>query len=237
MRSETISELAKALSKAQAAIQPAIKDTENPFFKSSYADLSAVWEVARKPLTENGLSVSQLPGECKDNKVILQTILMHESGEYLCSILEMPYLKNDPQSIGSAITYARRYALAAIVGIVADEDDDGNGAAGKTDKEKTSKSEKTTNNQKSQSVATASEEKRAKLYKELCDYCKTSDGEVDKAMLTSVLKEISTFDNGKGERFITDIFADKSPQGTTISESWVNSCIGKLRKKTGKEAA
>jgi hypothetical protein len=135
MKSGTIAELAKALCKAQSIIQNAKKDSQNPFYKSNYADLSSVWEVARKPLTDNGLSVSQLPGGCDGNKIKVRTILMHTSGEWLCSEFEMPFLKADPQAVGSAITYARRYALAAIVGIVADDDDDGNQAAGKSHKE------------------------------------------------------------------------------------------------------
>lgn len=128
MKSESIAELAKALCKVQAVIENAKKDSSNPFFKSHYADLASVWEVARKPLTDNGLSVSQLPGGCDGTKVKVQTILMHTSGEWLCSEFEMPYIKQDPQAVGSAITYARRYALAAIVGIVADPDDDAESA-------------------------------------------------------------------------------------------------------------
>lgn len=139
MKSESIVELAKALCKVQAVIENAKKDAANPFFKSHYADLSSVWEVARKPLTDNGLSVSQLPGGCDGNKIKVRTILMHTSGEWLCSEFEMPFLKLDPQSVGSAITYARRYALAAIIGIVADEDDDGNKASGKTEGEEPKK--------------------------------------------------------------------------------------------------
>jgi hypothetical protein len=136
MQSETIGKLAEALAKAQAVIESAKKDAENPFFKSTYADLASVWDVARRPLSDNGLSVSQLPGISEGQKVRLQTILMHSSGEWLSSDFDMPYLKADPQAVGSALTYARRYSLAAIVGIVAEEDDDGNSAAGKGKEEK-----------------------------------------------------------------------------------------------------
>lgn len=131
MKSESIANLAKALCETQKALRSAMKDSINPFFNSSYANLSAVWDVARKPLTDNGLSVSQLPGRSDASKVCLSTLLMHVSGEWVCSEFEMPYVKQDPQAVGSAITYARRYALAAILGIVADEDDDGNKASGK----------------------------------------------------------------------------------------------------------
>jgi hypothetical protein len=129
-KSDTIGELAKALCKVQSVIESAKKDAENPFFKSHYADLSAVWDVARKPLTDNGLSVSQLPGACDGSKIKIHTMLMHSSGEWIASDLEMPYIKSDPQAVGSAITYGRRYALAAVIGIVADVDDDAEGAVG-----------------------------------------------------------------------------------------------------------
>ncbi len=128
-KSETIGALAGALSKAQAEIRGAIKDTANPFFKSKYADLSSVWEACREQLTKNGLSVVQT-NKAGDGRVIVETILMHTSGEWISGELDMKPVKDDPQGIGSAITYARRYALAAIVG-VAPEDDDGNAASGK----------------------------------------------------------------------------------------------------------
>jgi len=123
--SETIGELAKALVKAQASMRPVKKDLENPFFKSKYADLAAVWENCRKPLTENGLSVVQIP-ESEDGSVIIKTVLLHESGEWISGQLRLTPAKADPQAVGSAITYGRRYALAAMVGMCAeDEDDDG----------------------------------------------------------------------------------------------------------------
>ena len=135
-KSETIGALAGALSKAQAEIRGAIKDTANPFFKSKYADLSSVWEACREQLTKNGLSVVQT-NKAGDGRVIVETILMHTSGEWISGELDMKPVKDDPQGVGSAITYARRYALAAIVG-VAPEDDDGNAASGKTKPQKES---------------------------------------------------------------------------------------------------
>jgi len=126
--SESIAELAKALAKAQAAMKPVPKDSENPFFKSKYADLAAVWENCRKPLTENGLAVIQIP-ENEGEEVVITTILAHESGEWISGKLRLPPTKTDPQGVGSAITYGRRYALAAMVGVCAeDEDDDAEGA-------------------------------------------------------------------------------------------------------------
>lgn len=126
--SEQINELAAALAKAQGAMQAASKDSTNPHFKSKYADLASVWEVCRKPLTDNGLSVAQLP-EATEHGLVIATRLMHASGQWMQADLLLNPTKNDPQGVGSAITYGRRYGLCAMVGIVADEDDDGNGAS------------------------------------------------------------------------------------------------------------
>lgn len=127
-KSESIKELATALSKAQGEIKPALKDSDNPFFKSKYADLASVWEVCREPLSKNGLSISQHPS-LDGNAVSIETMVMHTSGEWLLSKLSMTPKDLTPQSIGSAITYARRYALSSIVGIASEIDDDGNAAS------------------------------------------------------------------------------------------------------------
>jgi len=126
-KSESIKELATALSKAQNQMSGAAKDSKNPFFKSNYADLSSVVAAIKEPFASHGLSYSQFP-VFSDGKVGVETILMHESGEWLSSELILPMTKQDPQAAGSAITYARRYALQAIAGIPS-EDDDGNGAS------------------------------------------------------------------------------------------------------------
>jgi len=130
MAAETIGTLAAALAKAQAAIKGASKDTTNPHFKSKYADLASVWDACRKPLSDNGLSVvqfTQLYGE--DRYPVLVTRLLHASGESVEGVTPLLMAKQDMQALGSALTYARRYGLAAIVG-VAPEDDDGNAAVG-----------------------------------------------------------------------------------------------------------
>lgn len=119
-----LNELLAALAKAQGQISSAKKDKKNPFFKSSYADLSSVWEACREPLASNGLSVIQTV-EGSKTEMFLVTWLGHSSGQWIKSKLPMLLQKFDPQSQGSAITYARRYALSAMVGICADEDDDG----------------------------------------------------------------------------------------------------------------
>lgn len=126
-KSESIKELSAALSKAQGAIVGAIKDSNNPFFKSQYADLSSIWEACRDQLSKNGLAIIQSPEEAESG-ISIETMLCHSSGEWVSSSYVMPVSKVDAQAVGSAITYARRYALAAMVG-VAPVDDDGNAAA------------------------------------------------------------------------------------------------------------
>ncbi len=125
--SPSLKSLAAALAKCQSELRNAKKDAANPFFNSSYADLSMVWDTAREPLTKNGLSVMQLPS-AEGARVTVETILLHASGESISSRLTMTAKDAGPQSIGSAITYARRYALSAMVGIASEEDDDGNAA-------------------------------------------------------------------------------------------------------------
>jgi hypothetical protein len=124
--SESIKELSSALAKAQAEMANPKKNSSNPFFKSKYADLSEVINVSKPVLASHGLSILQLPGY-QDGLVSVETVITHESGEYISSIMSLPPVKGDPQAVGSAVTYARRYALAAICGI-AQEDDDGNEA-------------------------------------------------------------------------------------------------------------
>jgi hypothetical protein len=127
-KSESIKELLSALAKAQGQMGGAKKGSDNPFFKSRYADLSEVWEACRVPLSENGLAIIQLTDS--GEPLTIETILGHQSGEWISSKLTIAPVKQDPQGIGSAITYARRYALAAIVGI-APEDDDAEAAMGR----------------------------------------------------------------------------------------------------------
>lgn len=132
-KSESIKCIAKALLLFHMKVDIIKKDANNPFFKSKYASLSNILENIQLPLSESGLSFSQIPtGEGG-----LTTILMHgESGEYLIGEYVMKPSKNDPQGIGSAITYQRRYALCAILGLNIEEDDDGNNASGKGDNKK-----------------------------------------------------------------------------------------------------
>ena len=124
-KSESIKQLASALMVFHIKIDTIKKDATNPFFKSKYASLSNILDAIKIPLAESDLSFSQHPmGENG-----LSTILMHKSGEWIGSHFTMKPVKNDPQGIGSCITYMRRYALSAILGLNIDEDDDGNAAS------------------------------------------------------------------------------------------------------------
>lgn len=131
-QSEVINELAGALSKAQGEMQAAIKDKVNPFFKSSYADLGSVWDAARPVLSKYGLCVLQTTELVADgSRIVMVTTLAHTSGQWMKSYLPLNPSKNDSQGIGAALTYLRRYSLSAIVGVVCDEDDDGETAVGR----------------------------------------------------------------------------------------------------------
>jgi len=147
--SEQIGELAAALAKAQAEMEGATKGSANPFFKSKYADLASVWDACREPLTKHDLSVLQFPkvgfegapepyewtskqGEKRYGVrvvaiVSVLTRLAHASGQWVEDTVSTMLPTGDPQSIGSAITYLRRYALQSVAG-VAPEDDDGEAA-------------------------------------------------------------------------------------------------------------
>ncbi|MBO1583012.1 ERF family protein [Bacillus sp. XF8] len=127
-RSETIAELAKSLVKFNSEVTKIAKDADNPFFKNNYATLDTIIDEIRPILSKHGLSIMQIPSGDGQN-VTLKTLLLHESGEWLESDeLTMKPVKNDPQAVGSCITYARRYSLAAFLSLNTGEDDDGNSA-------------------------------------------------------------------------------------------------------------
>ena len=134
--SETIIELSKALAKFNAKVGKISKDASNPFFKNKYATLDTIIEEIRPILAEFGLSLLQLPASDGTN-VQISTLLIHESGEWLESeTLAMKPVKNDPQGMGSAITYARRYSLQSFLSLNTGEDDDGNNASNTSQQKK-----------------------------------------------------------------------------------------------------
>ena len=126
MQSEQINELAAALSKAQGSMANAVMNKTNPHFKSKYADLSSVLDAIRAPLSANGLSVAQTM-QLTERGMVLRTTLMHASGQSISTEYPLPATQR-PHEMGSALTYARRYSLAALICNSADEDDDGNSA-------------------------------------------------------------------------------------------------------------
>src|SRR5690625_1059201 len=124
-KSESISKLAVALVKFNSEVSKISKDAANPLFKSDYATLDNIIDEVRPVLTKHGLSILQIPGGDGDN-VIMKTLLLHESGEWIESDpLIMKPVKNDPQAVGSCVTYARRYSLASFLTLNTGDDDDG----------------------------------------------------------------------------------------------------------------
>lgn len=138
--SEAVNELSGAMLKVQAEISPAVKDRENPFAKAKYATLNSVVEASREALLKHGIWLVQYSVPAESGHLGLVTKLIHAaSGQWQASLMIMPLPKGDPQGYGSALTYARRYSLATLVGLVV-EDDDGEAACGRS-KSKSQKDE------------------------------------------------------------------------------------------------
>jgi hypothetical protein len=124
-KSEQINEIAKALVQFNAAMGKVVKSTTNPFFKTKYASLPDILDAIAEPLEKSGLVIIQVPDGDS-----LECCLVHaESGQFICGRAQMKPVKSDPQSIGSAITYQRRYNIASILNLNIDDDDDGNAAS------------------------------------------------------------------------------------------------------------
>jgi hypothetical protein len=127
-KSESIKNIAGALVDFQSSVSKVAKESNNPFFKSKYASLANILDTIQKPLSECGLAISQFP----DGNALTTIILHADSGEWMESSYVMPVAKqNDPQAMGSAMTYARRYALGSILNLNIDDDDDGEKAMGR----------------------------------------------------------------------------------------------------------
>jgi hypothetical protein len=128
--SPTIGKFAEALSKAQGVMKAASKDAENPHFKSKYSDLAAIVGACREALSANGIAILQ--GVSADEALVtVTTTLAHSSGEWVSSALTARARDASPQSIGSVTSYCKRYGLAALAGVVSDEDDDAEAAQGR----------------------------------------------------------------------------------------------------------
>lgn len=123
-KSETITEIAKALAKFQSEVSDPERTKENSYLKAKYVTLDSLLQAIRPVLASNGLSFMQIPSTT-DEAVTVTTLLLHESGEWFESHpFTLPLMKKDPQGVGSVVTYARRYSLSAILGVAWDEDDD-----------------------------------------------------------------------------------------------------------------
>jgi hypothetical protein len=137
-RSESTAKLIEALCKASLEFGEITKDTENPFYKSSYTDLATLIKATRPALSKHGVAVLQWP-LIVDSRAGVTTLLHHSSGEWMESDFTLPVTKQDAQGTGSAITYSRRYAYQSVLNVAGEEDDDGNAAVGKTKKQVTDK--------------------------------------------------------------------------------------------------
>jgi hypothetical protein len=133
--SDKINELAESLAAAQPKIGIAIKNAVNPHLKNRYADLGAVWDACSEALKSCGLAVVQMPQPSDDGKLHLETILIHKSGQWISGVAVVPIAKQDAQGYGATLTYARRYGLAALLGITQDDDDGERACANKAESE------------------------------------------------------------------------------------------------------
>lgn len=209
-KSECVTELSAALSKAQAGIANAAKEGMNPHFKKSYATLKSVWDVCKKPLTDNGLSVVQSP-EVDGSAVKVTTTLLHKSGQWFESSITMPVPAKslNCQGIGSAITYARRYALAAMVGVAPEDDDDGEGAVNRDEKntrQQPSQQQKTETNQPQQTEQKQEPSDYQKLGRFIkATGCKTN---VDVNLVLDLVAPGQTLESIKSKDVATFVFVE-----------------------------
>lgn len=209
-RSEQIADLAGALAKAQGQIEGAVKGNTNPAFRSKYADLGAVWEAIREPLSSNGLSIlQQLSTE--ESRVACTTLVMHASGQFIeFAPFVVPVSKADAQGFGSAATYCRRYSLMAAVGI-APIDDDGNGAVGTA-----SKPARTTPVGPPPEMAPAVSPERARAVRKTADTCIAKHAKKDDWGVYEAASEIT---DSEERLLLWEYLRDHSEVRSSIKES------------------
>lgn len=128
-QSEQINEIAKALVAVQAELEPVAKDSVNPHFKNKYASLDTITEAVRPVLARHGVAIVQGGGETTAAGILVTTMLVHTSGQWISSSFLMPLEKQSAQSAGSAVTYGRRYLLGAMLALATEDDDDGQAAS------------------------------------------------------------------------------------------------------------
>lgn len=159
--SESLAKFAPAFVAAQAEIENAHKNATNPHFRSKYADLTEIIDAIRPTLAKHGLGIIQIPG-FEDGVLTMDNMILHTSGEWISGVSGSPIAKQDPQGVGSAITYMRRYSLAAMCGIT-QEDDDGN-AASRNGTEPEARSETKVAQKKIEKIATRQERETLERY-------------------------------------------------------------------------
>jgi len=180
--SEKIDAISKSILEAQKEIRKAIKGSANPYFKSKYADLEAVIDAVKEPLNKHGIAFLQAVNQVGDDngRVAIETVLLHEGGQYMTSKTPVYCTKpNDSQALGSGITYSKRYALQAMLGLPS-EDDDGNAASKKGNNKKPAFTEQQT-------------KLLAQAYDLYCEYNNPIVGEgvhVDKAKWWKIAKKL-----------------------------------------------
>jgi hypothetical protein len=169
-RSLDLKQLFAALAKAQSEMEVAGRKSENPYFKSKYADLAEIVRASRPYLSKNGLSVMQQILSNNDGQSILHTILAHASGEWISSQMKIIPPKSDVQTLGSYITFLRRYSYAALVGIVSSEEDDDGEIAVSTERDLFAKGPAEVYKPKNESYETVSKDQLDELQYELVNY-------------------------------------------------------------------
>ncbi len=205
-QSDSIAALAAALAKAQAAIPPAPKNAENPHYRSHYADLASVWGACRAPLAAHGIAVIQSPARSENGLVTLSTTLAHASGEWMTSIVAARPAKDDAQGLGSVITYLRRYALAAMVGVTSCEDDDAQAAVARSAPI-------------AESVAAQPQQRHSRPIAIVRDESLTAANSDDSSIITEVVPTDGVGKNGKQYRRFTIRWTHggQSFRGSTLS--------------------
>ena len=169
--SDNIKDLAAAFARAQGKVENATKLSNNPHFKSKYADLAQVWSTIRESFTSEGLAIIQFPCEAGEGRIGVRTIVTHSSGQSIEERFSMGIKEpNNPQAAGSAYTYARRYSLMAVAGI-GSEDDDGNAAAGKPGPSLPAVDYSSAFAEALTKLNTATDEEARKLYAEVRNSC------------------------------------------------------------------
>lgn len=219
-KSESIKNIAVALVKFNSEVTKIAKDANNPFFKNTYATLDQIIDQVRPLLSKHGLTIMQIPSGDGQN-VTVKTLLLHESGEWLESDeLTMRPVKNDPQAIGSCITYARRYSIASFLSLNTGEDDDGNKATHETPPEqRKGTTERRNNNGNSKGAGTS--QSKVKVIFEALDKIDGLGKEK-----TKVLGELDKLFNLQGKKI-----KDLNNQQQTAVLNQLNAWIEKIENK------